>query len=365
MTVRADIAPADSPQVAASDPAASVFVAANAGSGKTKTLVDRVARLLLTGARPEAILCVTYTKAAAAEMQRRLFKELGDWAVMDDAPLSATLRRARRAGPRPRPRPRPLRPRPGDAGRHQDHHHPRLLREAAAALPAGGRRLAGLHGAGGRGRPRCLGPGARGPGAGRARRSRTARSAAPTLLLGRARLPAASARCSPPSRPSAAPSAPMSSQLRRRALRGRHLAPLRLRSRNATPTRSRPKRWRRIRWGQWRRAAEALLAGTAATDQRRGQAMLRVDDSSPFADVWAIFATKDGEPARARGHQAGRPWAAQWLAAEQTAARRGGRTGARRRASPRPASTRSAWRSPTPSSTTAPRTRCGRSTSAT
>jgi ATP-dependent helicase/nuclease subunit A len=78
-------------QVAASDPAASVFVSANAGSGKTSTLVKRVARLLLAGARPEAILCVTFTKAGAAEMQRRLFKDLGDWAVMDDASLEAAL----------------------------------------------------------------------------------------------------------------------------------------------------------------------------------------------------------------------------------------------------------------------------------
>src|ERR1700744_1033389 len=78
-------------QRTASDPAASIFVTANAGSGKTTTLVDRVARLLLTGARPEAILCVTYTKAAAAEMQRRLFKELGAWAVMEDAELRKKL----------------------------------------------------------------------------------------------------------------------------------------------------------------------------------------------------------------------------------------------------------------------------------
>ncbi len=79
------------PQVAASDPARSVFVTANAGSGKTSTLVKRVARLLLRGAAPETILCVTYTKAAAAEMQRRLFDELGGWAVMADAPLAAKL----------------------------------------------------------------------------------------------------------------------------------------------------------------------------------------------------------------------------------------------------------------------------------
>jgi ATP-dependent helicase/nuclease subunit A len=80
-----------SAQLRASDPAASVFVTANAGSGKTKTLVDRVARLLLQGVQPHAILCVTYTKAAAAEMQTRLFKTLGDWAVMPDAPLAKCL----------------------------------------------------------------------------------------------------------------------------------------------------------------------------------------------------------------------------------------------------------------------------------
>src|ERR1019366_6719901 len=91
MNARAQPPPGKPAQVRASDPAASVFVTANAGSGKTSTLVKRVARLLLRGARPEAILCVTYTRAAAAEMQRRLFRELGDWAVMADAPLSAKL----------------------------------------------------------------------------------------------------------------------------------------------------------------------------------------------------------------------------------------------------------------------------------
>src|SRR5690606_16763841 len=79
------------PPTRAADPARSVFVPAHAGSGKTTTLVSRVARLLLGGAAPSAILCVTYTKAAAAEMQDRLFKTLGDWAVMDDLKLSAAL----------------------------------------------------------------------------------------------------------------------------------------------------------------------------------------------------------------------------------------------------------------------------------
>ncbi|MGZ8369883.1 MAG: UvrD-helicase domain-containing protein, partial [Caulobacteraceae bacterium] len=79
------------PQIIASDPEVSAFVTANAGSGKTRTLVDRVARLLLRGARPQAILCVTFTKAAAAEMQRRLFAKLGAWAVMPDAELAKAL----------------------------------------------------------------------------------------------------------------------------------------------------------------------------------------------------------------------------------------------------------------------------------
>ncbi|HWU49008.1 MAG TPA: double-strand break repair helicase AddA [Asticcacaulis sp.] len=81
---------ADAQNIAA-DPKATAFLTANAGSGKTSTLVNRVARLLLNGARPERILCVTYTKAAAAEMQGRLFERLGGWAVANDADLAADL----------------------------------------------------------------------------------------------------------------------------------------------------------------------------------------------------------------------------------------------------------------------------------
>jgi len=79
------------PQQRAADPHISAFVTANAGSGKTKTLIDRVARLLLSGAAPETILCVTYTKAAAAEMQGRLYDLLGLWSVSDDLFLKAEL----------------------------------------------------------------------------------------------------------------------------------------------------------------------------------------------------------------------------------------------------------------------------------
>ena len=79
------------PQEEAADPTLSAFVTANAGSGKTKTLIDRVARLLLAKAKPEAILCITYTKAAASEMQRRLFQVLGGWSVASDAELRKAL----------------------------------------------------------------------------------------------------------------------------------------------------------------------------------------------------------------------------------------------------------------------------------
>ncbi|MCE8539029.1 double-strand break repair helicase AddA [Ruegeria pomeroyi] len=78
-------------QVQAARPDASTWLAANAGSGKTKVLTDRVARLLLSDVQPQHILCLTYTKAAASEMQNRLFKRLGEWAMLADAPLRAQL----------------------------------------------------------------------------------------------------------------------------------------------------------------------------------------------------------------------------------------------------------------------------------
>ena len=84
--------PASQRQVEASDPANSTWVSANAGSGKTRVLTDRVARLLLASVSPQNILCLTYTKAAASEMQNRLFKRLGSWAMMSDEKLKADLR---------------------------------------------------------------------------------------------------------------------------------------------------------------------------------------------------------------------------------------------------------------------------------
>lgn len=82
---------ANDSQLSASDPTISAFVSANAGSGKTKVLIDRVARLLLQDAQPDEILCVTYTKAAAAEMKTRLFQRLGSWSVADDERLTREL----------------------------------------------------------------------------------------------------------------------------------------------------------------------------------------------------------------------------------------------------------------------------------
>ena len=75
----------------ASDPAVSAWVAANAGSGKTHVLAQRVIRLLLNGTAPEKILCLTYTKAAAANMANRVFETLGQWTALDDAALDEEI----------------------------------------------------------------------------------------------------------------------------------------------------------------------------------------------------------------------------------------------------------------------------------
>ncbi len=76
----------------ASNPATSAFVSAHAGSGKTTLLVDRLLRLMLAGADPARILCLTYTRAAAAEMAIRLQKKLGTWVSLSDENLAADLR---------------------------------------------------------------------------------------------------------------------------------------------------------------------------------------------------------------------------------------------------------------------------------
>ena len=79
------------PQVAAADPDKASWVSANAGSGKTRVLTDRVARLLLAGTPPQRILCLTFTTAAAANMQVRLFERLGEWSMLPDSELRTKL----------------------------------------------------------------------------------------------------------------------------------------------------------------------------------------------------------------------------------------------------------------------------------
>ncbi|WP_375648843.1 double-strand break repair helicase AddA [Bartonella sp. OT172YNZD] len=80
-------------QATATHPQKNVWVSANAGSGKTHVLSERVIRLLLNGTPPARILCLTYTRAAAAVMQSRIFRTLSSWNELDDAQLQETLTR--------------------------------------------------------------------------------------------------------------------------------------------------------------------------------------------------------------------------------------------------------------------------------
>lgn len=79
-------------QLRAADPAKSVWVAASAGTGKTKVLIDRLLNLLLAGTRPERVLCLTFTKAAATEMSLRVAERLKQWATASEPTLEADLR---------------------------------------------------------------------------------------------------------------------------------------------------------------------------------------------------------------------------------------------------------------------------------
>ena len=81
----------DNLQRRASDPSASVWVSASAGAGKTKVLSDRVLRLMLAGASPMRLLCLTFTRAAAAEMAVRVNDKLAVWATMPDQALHDQL----------------------------------------------------------------------------------------------------------------------------------------------------------------------------------------------------------------------------------------------------------------------------------
>src|SRR5215831_799128 len=116
MSARAIPAPVLTRQAQASDPQVSAFVSANAGAGKTHVLAQRVIRLLLAGTDPMKILCITFTKAAAANMAARVR-------------AAAVRLRARHAG------------------RAQGADDPRVLHPAAASVPVRGQRAGALRGA--------------------------------------------------------------------------------------------------------------------------------------------------------------------------------------------------------------------------
>ncbi len=88
----AALPPLQGNQAKASDPTAQVELSASAGTGKTQVLSARVFRLLLRGVKPEAILCLTFTKAGAAEMKERIYHRLALWATMNDVALGEDLK---------------------------------------------------------------------------------------------------------------------------------------------------------------------------------------------------------------------------------------------------------------------------------
>src|SRR5665213_2534367 len=81
-------------QTTASDPDHSAWVSANAGSVKANVLAQRVVRLLLSGVEPARILCITFTKAAAANMANTVFQDLRAWTMLDDAALDVAMKAA-------------------------------------------------------------------------------------------------------------------------------------------------------------------------------------------------------------------------------------------------------------------------------
>ncbi len=295
------------PSVQAADPDASAFVTANAGSGKTNTLVNRVARLLLRGARPEAILCVTYTKAAAAEMQRRLFQTLGGWAVASDEALAARWT--------------PIDERPGDLGLSR-----RALFARALETP-GGLKIQTIHAfceellrrfpleAGvspgfrvmeDAGRRRGGPRGARGVARARAGPGRAPWPTPIAALLRGAGLRGLRRRCSPPSRPARSHRRLCASAAARRTA----WAPTSGAACGFPTARSRRRpsgggARRASTAGLWRARGEALLQGTAKPTSRSAERLLALADgrSSP---TWrsrtsaALFSTKDGEGRRRR-----------------------------------------------------------------
>jgi len=306
------------PQVSASDPAASVFVTANAGSGKTSTLVKRVARLLLNGALPEAILCVTYTKAAAAEMQRRLYDELGDWAVMADPDLAKKLVE--------------LDERPTDIS------NARRLFARALETP-GGLKIQTIHAF-------CEKLLRRFPlEAGVSPGFQVLEASAAAEVSAQARDDVAGFALADGDGPLAKAYAHFSVELdwrgfnamfatfeARRSAIAAYVAACETRDGVAADL------WGRcgfderrsvedieaeavaaLDWPGWRRAAEALGQGSVATDQPLAAAMRRLAPGAAFTDVWAVFCTQAGKPRAKLGTNAVDAAARAWLVQAQAA----------------------------------------------
>jgi len=304
------------PQAQASAPRVSVFVAANAGSGKTSTLVKRVARLLLAGARPEAILCVTYTRAGAAERQRRLFQDLGAWAVMPDAALRATLAAIDEAG-------RPL-------------SQARALFARALETP-GGLKIQTLHAF-------CEKLLRRFPlEAGLSPGFTVLEDAAAAEVSALARARVADLATAAPEGPIGEAYAHFSVELdwgafnamfdafeHRRAAIGAYLSACEASGGYVVQV------WRacgfagpesraaieaealgRIRWVAFARAADALDNGGGKTDRDLAEALRAVGPGARFAEVWAVFSTREGSPRQRLGTQSVDAGARAWLKDEQ------------------------------------------------
>jgi ATP-dependent helicase/nuclease subunit A len=286
------------PQIAASDPGASVFVTANAGSGKTTTLVNRVARLLLGETPPEAILCLTYTKAAAAEMQARLFAKLGAWAVMDDAPLAVALEELSES--------------------RRDYSDARTLFAKALETP-GGLKIQTIHAF-------CEKLLRRFPlEAGVSPGFKVLEAAAAAEVSAKARDALALAATADAEGPIGRAYAHFSVELDWNSFNGMFGAFEARRGEieayadacgddaglasdvwrvcgfeaETPPEGLEAEAVAAIEWGAWTSVAEAMMFGSPASDQPIAAAMKRVTPDAGFAEVWSIFSTLKGEP-RAR-----------------------------------------------------------------
>ncbi len=304
------------PQIAASDPGATVFVEANAGSGKTHTLVTRVARLLLAGTRPEAILCVTYTKAGAAEMQRRLFDRLGGWAIADDDVLDEALDEIDETG--------------------RDHSTARALFARALETP-GGLKIQTIHAF-------CEQLLRRFPlEAGVAPGFEVLEDAAARRVSTRAREEVAAFTLQKPDSAVAAAYAHFSVELdwatfnamfadfeARRATIGAYVDRCRPLGGYGSDV------WRRcgfpeatscaeieaealgrMRFGEWKRRADIIAKGTGKTDGELAAKMRALNSESTFAEIWSVLSRKDGLPLAKLGTQSVDPAVRAWLKDEQ------------------------------------------------